>query len=497
MAVILIATIGTRDVQLTDRSGLPEAMSKVWTPARIEGEEILTHLDRYRDGLSFPLIAPVVRWLLDDQGVDKDDLYVHLFATDQPAAFTPGAERQKDTITYAEIIKRCLVEGMPGLRHPQQQRLAKRRVIIHTITSNPAHYRTMLDVFTAEFTRLAQVIKDEDRVYLGVTGGTPAMTSMMIVAGADVFGQQARCLYKRREEDRPYVVGVLQRFFELRVRATLQEQLALYAYTSALATFEANRDLISKHIDRQALIAGLLTYVERRLAFDFGRARAALAEIDQFAPPELQPQLSHLRRELAEPDQAALIAELVHSARVKFGLGHYADFTQRLFRFQEAAFRYLAEGMGMKYADGDKDGRRVSMTWVHGVSGLAAHLRHYVPGHRSRHPIAIDVEDRNLNRISLGAIVNFFVDNDPSRREKAEAADGLHRLSSVADLRNRGLAGHGFRGIGRPDLEEAFGEPAEYIVPLLERVYGEMFGKPVGASPYDAANALILGLLGS
>ena len=497
MAVILIATLGNRDVQLTDRSGLPEALRTVRTSARIEGEEILTHLDRYRDVLSFPMIAPVVRWLLDDQGVDKDDLYVHLFATDQPAAFTPEVERQKDTITYAEIIKRCLTEGMPGLNHPQQQRLAKRRVAIHAITSNPAHYRTMLDVFTAEFTGLTRYIKDEDRVYLEVTGGTPAMTSMMIVAGADIFGRQARCLYKRREEDHPYVVGVLQRFFERRVRTTLREQLALYGYASALATFEADRDLISKHIDRQALIAGLLTYVERRLAFDFERAREALVELDQFAPPELQPHFSYLYRELAEPDQAVLQAELIHSARVKFRLGHYADFTQRLFRFQEAAFRYLALEMGMEYRD--SQGKRVMTAWAHGVPGLLEYLSDYTAPDGSHYgpdnPLILC--GRTLNRVNLGAVVNFFVDTDPAWADSRSVMERLYRLSSVNDLRNHGLAGHGFTGIGKPDLEEAFGEPAENIMPLLEQVYGEMFGKPVGESPYDAVNALILGLLGN
>jgi len=497
MSVILIATIGNRDVQLTDRSKLPEAMRAVWTPARIEGEEILAHPDRYREALSFPIIAPVVRWLLEDQGVAKDELYVHLFATDQPEAETSETEWKKDTIAYAQVIKQHLVEGMSGLRRPPQQRLAKSRVYVHSIKTNPARYRTMLDVLTQAFTRLAQVIKDEDRIYLQVTGGTPAMTSMMIVAGADIFGRQARCLYKEREKEAPYIVGVLERFFERRVRATLREQLALYAYSSALATFETNRDLISKHVDRQALIAALLTYVERRLAFAFERARAALAQVDEGVLPELHWQITRLRRELAEPDQAALMAELVHNASIKFEMGNYADFTQRLFRFQEAGFRYLAREMGMKYANNDKNERRVSMAWIRGISGMESHLRQYPPRYGDRSPISVDVETRDLNRVSLGAIVDFYVDVDPDWREKTQAVSGLHRLSTVAQLRNKGIAGHDFKGIGKPNLEEAFGEPAENIVPLLEQVYEQVFGRPVSESPYDAVNALILDLLGT
>ena len=497
MSVILVATIGDRDVRLTDRSKLPEAMRAVWTPARIEGEEILAHPDRYREALSFPIIAPVIRWLLEDQGVAKDELYVHLFATDQPEADTPEAEWKKDTIAYAKVIKQHLVEGMPGLRRPPQQRLAKKRVHVHTITANPARYRTMLDFLTGELARLAQYTKPEDRVYLEVTGGTPAMTSMMIVAGADVFGGQAQCLYKEREETEPAVIGILDRFIERRVRATLREQLNLYAYTSALATFGDNPALISKDIEQQAMIRGLLTYIERRLAFDFTRARQSLKEIDPLAPPEIQPRISRLRRELAEPDQAALMAELVHNACIKFEMGHYADFTQRLFRFQEEGFRYLAREMGMKYANNDKNERKVSMAWIRGVSGMEGHLRQYTPHYGDRSPIPIDVEKRNLNRVSLGAIVDFFVDVGPDWREKTQAVNGLHRLSAVAQLRNKGIAGHDFKGIGKPDLEEAFGEPAENIVPLLKQVYEQIFGKPAGESPYDAVNTLIQGLLGN
>jgi len=491
MAVVLIATIGNRDVQVTDRSRLPEAMREVWTPARTLGEEILAHPERYSDALSFPIVAPVVRWLLDEEGVSKDELYVHLFATDQPQADTPEDEWQKDTVAYARVTKQHLIAGMPGLTAPGQQALAKKRVFVHTIATNPARYRAVHDVLTRELQAISCHVKPEDRVYLEVTGGTPAITSMMTVARSDAFGMQAQCLYKERDQATPDVIGILDRFRERQARATLRDQLELHAYTSALATFRAGPGMIVKDVDRQATVERLLIYVERRLAFDFGRARQALREAGQLAPPEMQPRISRLRREFADRDRAALLAELIHSTRIKYELGHYADFTQRLFRFQEAAFRGLAVRMGMQCSD--VVGKYVDLDWVRGVPGLQAHLASRKASDGRPNPIHVD--DRPLNRVSLAAIVGFFTQSDPAWSRQQMVVDDLLRLSSVSDLRNRGLAGHGFEGIGRPDLEEAFGEPPESIVPHLKRIYERIFGEPVGESPYDEANALILGLV--
>lgn len=488
MKTHLLATVGNRDVQVTDRTVLPEPMRAVWTPARVEGEALLADLDAAGGALDYPMITPVVRWLLDEKGVAPEDLQVVLFATDQPKPFTPEDEWKKDTLAYAKIIRRALLDGLPGLDRAQDRRLTKRQVYVRSIETNPAHYRLMLDTFTGAFADLQRYIGPDDRVYLEVTGGTPAMTSMMIVAGADAFGERARCIYKNPAETEPQEVGILPRFFARQARAALEQQLKLHAYTAALATFERHRDLIAESVPGQTLVAALITYAERRLAFDFDRARQALKDAAAVAPSDIHAQLGHLQRQLQSASTADLLAELVHNARIKYTMGHYADFTQRLFRFQEAGFRYLAEKMGLQYKN--PEGKRARTAWLRNVPGLLDYLASYTdPNGETYTPV--NIIDYNLNRTNLGALVNFFVDNEPTWADRREVMDGLYRLSSFGSLRNKGLAGHSFQGIGKPDLTAAFEEDADHIVPLLETIYTGLFGVDLPEDPYAAANALI------
>jgi len=499
MTVLLLANVGNRDVWLSDPSLLPESLQSRPLPARKLGAELIANFDRYAAAIQLPLIGVALRWLLEHEGVSPDALYVHLFASDQAAPpITPQNEWLKDTIRCAEVVQRLLMNSglewtaqveRDGKRHKERQhlRLPKRQVHVHTIPGNPADYKNVLDYFDRELPRLAQRIGADDKVYLEVSGGTPAMTSMLIAAGVDAFGQRAHTLYVEPYTDQPYRVGIGRRFFSRRARVTLHAQLELHAYVTAAATLDREKDLITPNSDLQALLAALLDYAGRRLAFDFDRACDALQRACQYATGDTQSRVQYWQRELRSRDSAALLAELIHSSRIKYQLGDYADLTQRLFRFQEACLRYLAEQMGMRYKD-EKNDEYVDQAWVDRVPGLRPFLENY------KHYGRVRIAD-SLNRISLGAIVDFFVKNDPAWASRQQIVCAIHCLSKVAELRNKGLAGHGFQGISKEDLSQAFGKDADEIIPHLEKIYVGLFERSIGPSPYAAVNELIIKLL--
>jgi hypothetical protein len=452
------------------------------------------------------MLGGSMRWLLERGKVQPDDLYVHLFASDQPEPpITAEVEWRKDSIFLAKIIERHLKQrGLAytaviergGIQHEKTTtlRLPGRQIRIHSIPGNPADYRNMLDYFTRELARLTQWVGEDGRVYLEVTGGTPAMASMMMVAGVETFGRQTHTLYSERGADRPYRVGIGRRFFARRAREVLRGQLELYAYKAARATLDRETDLIVRDGERRKLIAALLDYADRRLAFDFERAREALHEARQYATGSVQSRVQYHQRELREEQdgiqsRAALLAELIHSTTIKYEWGDYADFSQRLFRFQEAVLRYLAEQMGLEYDDGND--RFASMNWVKGVPELKAFLDTYPVGSGQR---GIKL-NRTLNRASLGAIVDFFVERVERWTFLKPTVERIGRLSRLASLRNRGLAGHGFEGIGKDDLSQAFGGEADKIIPLLKQIYAAVFEREVGPNPYHAVNKLIGDLL--
>ncbi|MEW6578012.1 MAG: hypothetical protein AB1435_02340 [Chloroflexota bacterium] len=486
MRVWLLANVGNSDLQI-DNSKLPtppaaEDPQRWWTPRRI-GEAVRDNPDRFAETIKLPLLEPTINWLFEHENVTGADLRLVLFASDQPREDTLESEWQKDTYPIAEALCK-IVTGKPF-------HISQKQARIERILGSPADYSNMLSFYTQALPKVAKMVAPDDRIFLEVSGGTPAMASMLIVMGVEVFGERVRTLYVERGATVPYEVSVSRELFARKTRDTLCDQVKLHAYAVALQTLKDAGPLIDPDDDHRQLLAAVLNYADRRLSFDFDRARNALQNARQLSIGEAQARIGRWLRELEAPDTAAHLSELIHSASIKLSFGDYADFVQRAFRFQEASFRYMLEQVGVEYSD--KNGKYVKSEWLQSQPGLTGFLENYLnPQTKLRDPVKLD---RPLNRYSLGAMVDFFVQTQKSWKCWHASAQQLHRLSAVADLRNKGVSGHGFDGIGQDDLEQAYAAPVDKLLDDLRAIYEALFKQPPGPNPYDAINALILDLI--
>lgn len=492
MAVILLANVGNSDLEVQE--GVLPGEGAPWSVRR-RAEYVLEHIKEIAPSIHLPLISPTLRWLYDRHQIADGDFSIVLFASDQLEDVTPERDRQKDTKPVADVIQHFLTmpEAVNDVGARNFRSLSKKKVQIRAIEGNPADYSNMLAFYSSALPELAKRMQPTDTVYLEVSGGTPAMTSMLILVAVEVFGVQAHTLYLDRGASQPYEVSVASELYARRTRDTLLTQVDLNAYAVARHTLATNGTIV--HIDeaRRSLIAALLEYADRRLAFDFDQARSALTRARQLTTGNDQAYVKSWMTQLETPDIAVNLAELLHSMKIKHRFGDYADFVQRIFRFQEAAFRYMAEQMGMRYRDANRD-EYVHVDWVRGVPELANFLENY------RHPVTgnrmpVEYAGVSLNRVSLGAIVDFFVGREDSRRHWQETAKDLHSLSRVAELRNRGLSGHGFRGISSANVEEAYGAGVDQMLERLDLIYTTLFGGKPGESPYEAVNHLLRRLI--
>lgn len=484
MTVLLLANMGNHDLKLTDRNLLPTQDDPRYYGPRRLGEEVCSNFARYRDAIELPLIGATVQWL-EDSGVNvKEDLAIHLFASNQDLNITPQSEWLKDTYPAAQVAREFL--------HHKWQ-IPKKCVFLHQIEGIPADYTNMLSFFQRVLPEIQKKAQAE-RVYLEVSGGTPAMTSMLILMGVEVFGQDVVTLYLDREESSPHEIGVARALFSRKARQALLQQVRLYSYHVALATLAESDGLIHPDERKRALLGHLLGYADRRLALDYNAARAHLREARALAVGNLQALIGRWQAELGQPQNDVKLAELIHSAAIKLHLGDYADFTQRLFRFQEALFRHMAERMGVEYG---KDEKYLSTSWRKANPALDDFLKRYgraADGQPAQEPTAVDTSGRSLNRYSLGAIVDFFI-QQPEWAHWKTAAEQNFRFSTVADLRNKGISGHGFEGISRGDIEEKYGADPEAILTAMRGIYAQVFDREPAASPYDLLNDQVENLL--
>ncbi len=487
MSVLLLANVGNSDLHLVDRELLPEREDPHWWTSRRLGEEVCDHFDHYSDTLELPLIGPTVQWIFEQDTITGNELNIVLFASDQQKGLPHESEWLKDTAPVAEAIQLRLAH--------KPFEIPKKNIRILRIEGSPADYANMLRFYAEKLPQIANSTAPNTHIYMEVSGGTPAMTSMLIVMGVEVFGEFLRTLYVDRGTPMPYELGVARELFARKMRATLRDQINLYAYAVAQKTLEQAGSLITPDDHQRQLLDALLIYADRRLAFDFARARKVLQQrAHGLATGVPQAQIKHWLHELDSPDAADQLAELLHSAVIKLKFGDYADFVQRVFRFQEATFRYMAVCMGIEYG---KSEQYLSQSWLKTQPDLQNYLTHYprgADGKPCQQPISIDT-GRSLNRVSLGAIVDYYVQHETRWKSWNPAAEALFNLSAVADLRNRGISGHGLEGIGVQDLEAAFGGTIDDLVMSENKIYEILFGHPPGENPYDAINTLILDLM--
>lgn len=494
MKVLLIANIGNSDLILNQKELLPATLATGQLTVRQLGEEIRQNVDRYAEHLSLPLLTPTLRWLFEHEQLAPEDLCICLFASDQPAGLTREDERQKDTLPTAETIRKLVSNGKYLTQLLKIKNLKNgipaKQICLETIDGNPADYANMLAIYTSKLPSHLKRIASDEQVYLEVSGGTPAMTAMLIVTAVEMFGARTHTLYVDRHGKEPYEVAVASELFGRRTRATLRTQIEMHAYSVALRTLNENRPIITSDENRFQWLGALLRFADRRLAFDFEAARDALVEARRRSTGRPQAQVQFWLQQLEDPELPMLLAELIHSARIKDGFGDYADFVQRLFRFQEACFRYMAEQVGMQYSK-PGDERMVSSDWLEQQPGLKKFSAHYTPAGANTGPLEIDF-GRTLTRYSLSAVVDYFIQQDLQWAHWQPVATKLHALSKAADLRNKGLSGHGFQGISRTMIEEAYGSGINMILQELETIYQALFSATLSDDPYAVVNQILL-----
>lgn len=484
---ILICNIGSSDLdraQLAELGGLSE---------RERAARILADYAAYQPRLALPIIGKALRHVQRQPG---DLVCVVLVASDQgarpPADPTARDDWGKDTILTAQIVARRLADPAD-----QWQPIAAERIRIWLIAGehgdgrDPSDYDGVRRFFERRLPELRAAYPDAT-AYLEVTGGTPAMTTGLLVAGTEVFGAQAEVLYVHPRHVLPSTLNTGKRLQSGPLRAALRSNVATYDYDAALRAFRAQYVVIADRLARGApeLLEALLEYAHCRFNFDFGGARHALeGGIDRAGDGRWHHEVMSLHQAVFQPDRAAKLEEVYHGAAARYDVGAYADFLTQVVRFQENALRTLCLDRGAVFIDrrgqANPDGSRLQRRWSDAV------------GFRFRFDRPADTHDRPTNRALLRDLAQHLADQ---RGENlAPALDALGRLNGLADVRNS--LTHTFEGVRKRDLAECFAgqradvAEADAILPHMAAGYALVAGRPAGQSPFAGLNELIFSLL--
>jgi hypothetical protein len=475
---LLICNIGGRDVECAalPKTGLGE---RAWALA------VLERYAELRPALRLPIIGKALRYLAD-AGTPPEQ--VVLIASDQPEDADPRF-RAGDTCHTAAIVARMLAAGAAGA-----PAIPAAHIQIWTIAAadgrggDPSDYDLVLAFLERRLAALAAE-HPHGPAFLEVSGGAPAMTTGLLIAGTESFGARAELLSVHPRREQPSVLGAGRRLLAAPLRATLLSNAAVCAYDAALRTFTAERAAIGDRLTPEALdtIGALLAYAHARYNFDFPGARAALSAAPADTPWAAA--LADLAAQVRAPERRDLLAEVYHGAAARYANGLYADFLTQVVRFEENALRLLCLERGVRFAtrDGapDDDGSFLQRSWLREQPFTLSRDRgdeHDLPTSRA------------MLRELLGLLARTRGD------DLSDLLAALDRLQKLVYLRND--LTHSLDGVHKADLAVRFSRrhtapetDADAIVPYLAQLYAQVAQRPAPPSPFTAVNGLLKQLL--
>ncbi|GIW00977.1 hypothetical protein [Roseiflexus sp.] len=474
MHLLVLANIGNSDLIADSR--------RLQRP-RADGEAAWQTFEQHT--FETPIIEPCVRWIIGRNGrIDR----LILFYTDQPATpetLKPDRSgvslRDKDTLWYARIIERLLRERF-GDRIGHLECQAIRRIDGRNI--NPSIYDEAFDAYAG---LVAPLVDAQTTCYVLMAGGIPACNTALQLNAISAFGDRCRVVYQP-EGGQPYDLRVGDQVLNVFRRATAIDALERLDFATALPLVRQVAD---------GAVAALVAYAHYRECFDFERAQTTLSHGIRQASGELRSFFANLEHDLdplmLRSDMGALLRELVANATITFRNGRYADFLGRLFRFQEAALRFIIETKLGLPTDMSKERREVNLPEyrrrIDADSGLKAWLdARTIDGT----PLRYDTP----NIPTLQAMLDYLIDpasvkpDDAPYLPKDERGrltgvkQRLDKITSLSQLRNQSVIAHGFAGVSRERLAEVYGgDPDALIADLREIV--KLLGLSAQESPFE------------
>lgn len=480
---ILICNVGSSDMD----AGIPAVPDgHVRLGERERAQRVLAEYVRYREQVTLPLIGKALGYV---QGLPEELGLVVLVASNQadtePAEGTPEHRHwASDTCYTAQVVQQRLTEQVAG--QPWQPVLAE-RIVIWEIRDDAGGGRnpTDYDGVRRFFERRLAALRAEYPVataFLEVTGGTPAMTTGLLVAGTEVFRERAEVLYIHPADVLPHRLNAGKRLLAGPLREGLRSMIRTYAYDVAERSLQEQQAVIGDRLEPGAvvLLRAVLGYARCRASFDFPGAVAALRGADQAGDGRWRAVVMQWANAVHQPDRVTLLEEVYFGAVMRYEVGAYADFLTQLVRFDENLLRSVCLAQGAQFVNwrGERDdaGAKIARAWLDT-------LPMPLPGDRR------DGKDMMSGRGLLQQLAAHLDGAGQWQRVLAMS----EALTPLVRLRND--LTHSLAGVKRADLAERFGAGADAILPHLAEMFALVAGRQPGALPYTQINGLIETLL--
>ncbi|MCD6279686.1 hypothetical protein J7J26_02860 [Candidatus Micrarchaeota archaeon] len=361
---------------------------------------------------------------------------------------------------YIGLICARLLEKQFGIDH--------RFIKVWGAVGNPSLYnetdKIMRDFF--DETIEPELDKTNDIVYLNVTGGTPAMTGMLLLHGVSRY-KNAKIIYVPKGSNEAVIINrdcLLQFFLKERV----DELIMRGKYRLALEQIEEN------HLNYNSNVLKALRVLDGIVNFNFAVGLEVFNELNQInedsLPPYLKKEIVKYReifdilggypysiRDLNSKDALSYqgyfdiyhnwLKLLYYNMEIKWNNKEYYDFLSRLFAFAEETAKLIVE----KYTG----------IWIHGkdwkdnIKKRCPDLYDYLveidkKENKDREDyVSFEEYKGHIQKKHLSGILSYLAKNNERLKQAYEIYNKICKLN---EKRNKTIVAHGWEPITKEVL---------------------------------------------
>ena len=378
-----------------------------------------------------------------------DSVDIVLFGTHQIKSYNTDAYYSACIIKY--LLKKEFGEKINSIK-------------VCPIIDNPTDYALMFEYYK----KTLEIIENDNKyntIYLGITGGSPALAYGLITCGALKWELKVKVLYKSPNKDMPVELEIGNKIFSILKDKEFKILHDKHLY-ELCAEIGRDYNLIPRWKYHHLL--GL----NYKKLFDFKRAleefkKACSCETIKIKDKkEIQKEIE-LIKSLVDIDvnkivikdnielYAKLIDLLIENAKIKWKNGECVDFVGRIFRLKESMLKMIIE----KEFNISTNPKKIK-------DENGKELKRYLEFEKflEDNPDILNYLEKETNWNSrkepnnkvLHWILGYMVSNNKKWKKYGKIYGFSINLEKLSELRNESILAHGFRGISKRDIIEKY-----------------------------------------
>jgi hypothetical protein len=425
---IAVLTIGKRDIAFDGKNindGVEENFPELKDnfSVRTWGKYLYDNYDQCKDKLKMPIIMPFLKYLSQIE-VELDKIAI--VVTDQ-SENVPKFYRGNDTIFFAEIIKKLLME----------RKICKEYKIIK-IKNNVADMDSVYEEFKRHITsnRFFTSIPPDTNFYILTSGGIPVIVYSLLLNLIVKYRENVHQYRVDEESGNVIPIGFNKSFLREFEKNTILSLLERYLFASI------------KKLSSDEFIKLLAEYAYKRLSFDFTGAAKTIDEIlEKSEYRNLIRDINSDHWALFDNNEKKKLEELFLSAKIKIIQEQYADAITRLYNFADNLSLNIIE----KYLCLDiSSAGNFEDRWVKCIRKLKNEkpdLKEFEKNYKTLNGNPLNLEKYGLP--SYKFLIEYFNKNG----EFNPLIEILDPLIKISKLRNKSIGAHGFEGVSKNSID--------------------------------------------